>query len=247
MERIEKRLGIASEIRAVRSESGDRVIEGYAARFNKYSEDLGGFKEKIKPGAFSDAIKNSDVRALFNHDPNIVLGRSKAGTLTLKEDKKGLHMSVTLPNTRTADELMESIERGDITQQSFGFTIAEDSWRMSEKYGEVRTIEKIDRLFDVSPVTFPAYPDTEVALRSLAAWKEGPEPEPEKTDEVRHLIERLHAAIIKDDPTDVEPTQDDVVTDDSDVEPTQDERSSDNMAKAEEVDRIKARMREYGV
>jgi len=179
-ERKEIRIGIASEVRAVRSESGDRVLEGYSARFNKYSEDLGGFREKIKPGAFNEAIKNSDVRALFNHDPNIVLGRSKAGTLDLHEDNKGLFMRVKLPNTRTADELVESIDRGDITQQSFGFTIAEDSWRTSEKYGEVRTIEKIGTLFDVSAVTFPAYPDTTVALESRTLWKNNRESDPMK-------------------------------------------------------------------
>ena len=142
----ETRIGIASEIRAV-SEDGSRIIEGYAAKFNKLSEDLGGFREKIKVGAFAESLKDSDVRALFNHDPNMVLGRNTAGTLELQEDKKGLHMRVHLPNTRTADELMESISRGDITQQSFGFTIAEDSWRRSEKHGEVRTIEKIGRLY----------------------------------------------------------------------------------------------------
>ena len=75
---------------------------------------------------------------------------------------------------------MESIERGDITQQSFGFTIAEDSWRTSEKYGEVRTIEKIGRLFDVSPVTFPAYPDTTIALESRTLWRDNRDADPMK-------------------------------------------------------------------
>ena len=168
----EKRDIFSADLRAIRTEEGDGQIEGYSAVFNKYSEDLGGFREKIKPGAFAEALKTSDARALFNHDPNIVLGRQSAGTLELKEDKKGLFMRVKPPKTQRAEEIMASIQRGDITQQSFGFTIAEDSWRTSEKYGEVRTIEKIGRLFDVSPVTFPAYPDTKVALRSRDAWRE---------------------------------------------------------------------------
>jgi len=166
----ERRTGTGSEVRAFRADDGSPKIEGYAAVFGKYSENLGGFVEKIKPGAFTDALKKSDARALFNHDPNIILGRESAGTLSLKQDDRGLFMSVDPPKTQRAEEIMAGIQRGDITQQSFGFTVAEDSWRRSEKYGEIRTIEKIGTLYDVSPVTFPAYPDTKVALRSRESW-----------------------------------------------------------------------------
>jgi uncharacterized protein len=148
---------------------GDELpkIEGYAAVFNKDSEDMG-FIERIAPGAFKKALKTSDVRALFNHDSNIILGRKSAGTLELKEDKKGLFMSVTPPDTQLIrDMVLTPIERGDITQQSFGFNIKSDEWKDMDKDTPIRTITEVNELYDVSPVTFPAYPDTEVALRSL--------------------------------------------------------------------------------
>ena len=107
-------------------------VEGYAAVFNTDSEDMG-FIERIAPGAFKKALKTSDVRALFNHDSNIILGRTSAGTLELKEDKKGLHMSVTPPDTQLVrDMVLAPIERGDITQQSFSFTVKSDDWDYKE-------------------------------------------------------------------------------------------------------------------
>jgi len=153
---------------------GDELpkIEGYAAVFDKDSEDMG-FIERIAPGAFKKALKTSDVRALFNHDSNIILGRVSAGTLELKEDKRGLFMSVTPPDTQLIrDMVLTPIERGDITQQSFGFNIKADEWKDMDKETPIRTITEVNELFDVSPVTFPAYPDTEVALRSLDGIKQ---------------------------------------------------------------------------
>jgi len=148
-------------------EAGDnKKIVGYAAVFNSLSEDLGGFREKINPGAFRAAIKKSDTVALFNHDSNIVLGRTSAGTLELKEDKTGLFMEIDPPDTQAARDLMVSIERGDIKQQSFGFIVKNDSWETIDGE-EIRTIGEVEELYDVSPVTYPAYPDTSVALRSL--------------------------------------------------------------------------------
>ena len=148
---------IQSEFR-VKSEDGKAQISGYAAVFNELSDDLGGFREKIQPGAFSEAIVNDDVRALWNHDSNYVLGRNKAGTLKLSEDEHGLHYVVDLPDTQWAKDLSESIKRGDVTQSSFGFMVDSDEW--SKQDGEtVRTLTKVT-LFDVSPVTYPAYPQT---------------------------------------------------------------------------------------
>ena len=169
MPEIKKELRIlkTAELRVKRN--GDELpkIEGYAAVFNKDSEDMG-FIERIAPGAFKNSLKTSDVRALFNHDSNIILGRSTAGTLELKEDKKGLFMSVTPPDTQLVrDMVLSPIERGDITQQSFGFTVQSDDWDYRDNEPSIRTITEIKELFDVSPVTFPAYPDTAVALRSL--------------------------------------------------------------------------------
>ncbi len=169
-------------------EDGMAKITGYAAVFNKLSEPLAGFREKIAPGAFRNALKNSDARALFNHDPNIVLGRQSAGTLTLSEDKKGLRMEVTPPDTQyVRDVVLTPIRRGDIKEQSFGFLIKTEEWSEEKEGGmATRTLVEVDRLFDVSPVTFPAYPDTSVALRSLEEWRkereqEASQPEPEGT------------------------------------------------------------------
>jgi len=154
-------------------------ITGYAAVFDKWSEDLGGFKEKIRAGAFKKAIGKSDVRGLFNHDSNYVLGRQSNGTLTIKEDKNGLWMEIDPPDTQIIRDLvLAPIKRGDIKEQSFAFVIAEggDEWKNlhGEKPNEpaTRTITEVDELFDVSPVTYPAYPDTSVALRSMDKAKE---------------------------------------------------------------------------
>ena len=165
---IERRYMPVTELRTIKSDDGIKFA-GYAAVFNKLSEDLGGFKEKIKPGAFRGAIKNSDTRALFNHDSNYVLGRKSSGTLELKEDKKGLYTIIDPPDTQWARDLAKSIERGDINQMSFGFLLEEDKWD-EKKDGVVRTLIRVSELADISPVTFPAYPDTSVALRSKDQW-----------------------------------------------------------------------------
>jgi len=150
----------------VRSEDDKPKIKGHAAVFDKLSEDLGGFREKIASGAFAKTIKKSDIRALFNHDPNYVLGRNKAGTLNLEEDEKGLAIEIDPPDTSYARDLMVSIERGDITQMSFAFKTIKDSWENQDKKESIRTLEEVD-LFDVSPVTYPAYPQTDVKVRSF--------------------------------------------------------------------------------
>ncbi|ADL50551.1 HK97 family phage prohead protease [Clostridium cellulovorans] len=145
------------------------VIEGHAAVFNQWSEELGGvfsFREKVIPGAFTDSIQTDDVRALFNHDPNYVLGRNKSGTLELTETKEGLYVKITPPDTQWARDLTVSIDRGDISQMSFGFLVLEDRWGYEEGR-DVRELRKV-KLFDVSPVTFPAYPQTSVGIRSAA-------------------------------------------------------------------------------
>ena len=162
----EKRIFKSHELRVAADDNNAPQLIGYPAKFNKLSEDLGGFREKIAPGAFKNSIKKHDIRALFDHDSAYVLGRNKAGTLRLKEDDVGLEMVVDPPDTRWADDLMISINRGDINQMSFGFYTIKDSWDMSNKDDPIRTLDEVE-LFDVSVVTYPAYPDTEVALRSL--------------------------------------------------------------------------------
>lgn len=163
---IERRYVKTSELRA---KTGAALgIVGHAAVFNQLSEDLGGFREKIRPGAFADTIKTSDIRALWNHDANFVLARTKNNTLSLAEDNIGLAIDATLPDTGFARDLLKSIDRGDIDQMSFGFMVLPDgqTWRL-EDGGLVRELIKVE-LFDVSPVTFPAYSQTDISVRSLA-------------------------------------------------------------------------------
>ena len=173
MDKREKRV-FPGELRVERRDNEPPRIVGNAAVFGKRSEDLGGFVETIERGAFTDAIKG-DVRALFNHDPNMVLGRTKAGTLTLDETKEGLSIDLIPPDTQVARDLMTSIERGDVTGQSFSFEVEVDEWKQVENGPDERTVKKFRTVFDVGPVTFPAYPDTDVAVREHRAWKQGTE------------------------------------------------------------------------
>lgn len=166
---IERRYFPVEELRAITDEEGLRHITGYAAVFNSLSEDLGGFKEKIDPGAFAETINADDIRALKNHNSDYVLGRNKSGTLALSEDQRGLKIDIQPPDAQWAKDLMVSIDRGDIDQMSFGFRTLEHRWE-GDYPEEIRTLIKV-QLFDVSPVTFPAYPDTEVGLRSLEAYR----------------------------------------------------------------------------
>lgn len=159
---MERRAFLVEELRAIEGENPE--IVGYAAVFNAMSEDLGGFREKIQRGAFSQTIIKDDIRALFNHDANYVLGRNRSGTLELAEDEQGLRIRVKVPNTQWARDLMESIKRGDINQMSFGFRTLKDLWEETNKK-VVRTLQEVT-LFDVSPVTYPAYPQTSAAVRS---------------------------------------------------------------------------------
>jgi HK97 family phage prohead protease len=149
----------------------ENIIEGYAAVFNKPSQDFGGWNERIAPGAFADVLTD-DAVALFNHDMNYVLGRNGVN-VTLSEDERGLKYTVKLPDTSFAKDLRNLIKDGIIHQSSFAFTVKEQEWKHSDKREEpsVRTIKKVKRLYDVSPVTTPAYPDATVGARSFAETK----------------------------------------------------------------------------
>lgn len=171
MSEMERRCVEVGELRALKAAAGDgpeaRRIGGYAALFNVVSEELWGFREEIAPGAFAQTLQDgTDVRALFNHDPNLVLGRSTAGTLRLQEDDRGLAFEIDLPDTSYAQDLWRLIERRDVSQMSFGFLVVTDEWRMQDGL-PLRTVRTAD-LFDVSPVTYPAYAETNVAVRSRA-------------------------------------------------------------------------------
>ena len=152
-------------LQEIRVNGDQRRIEGYAALFDVLSVPLWGFRERIHRGAFSKTIKEADIRALWNHNPDYVLGRRKADTLRLAEDRDGLRFEIFPPPSQWARDFMVSIERGDVDQMSFSFNAIRESW--STENGEtVRTLEEV-ALSDISPVTFPAYPQTVVGLRSV--------------------------------------------------------------------------------
>jgi len=152
-----------SEVRAEGNES-PKII-GYAAVYNKLSEDLGGFREKIQPGFFTKVL-GDDVRALFNHNEDKVLGRTKSGTLKLEENSKGLKVEISPPDTSYAKDLLNLISRGDVDQMSFQWITEQDEWDTSDLKNVVRTLVSAKELLDISPVTFPAYPQTHAQLRS---------------------------------------------------------------------------------
>lgn len=169
---LEVRTIPAAELRVVDADGDDPArIVGHAATFNQLSVDLGGFREKVDPGAFARLLASKpDVRALMNHDSNLVLGRTTSGTLRLREDATGLLTETVPPDTQPGRDALELVRRGDITGMSFSFR-ANDVWEVVG--GEhIRTLTEITYLGDIGPATYPAYQDTSVAVRSLDAWHE---------------------------------------------------------------------------
>ncbi len=167
---MERRL-TTTEFEVRQAQDGKRTIVGYAALFNELSVPLpsmrGVFQERLAPGAFRHVI-GTDVRALWNHDPAYVLGRTTNGTLRLAEDDKGLRFEVDPPDTMLAQAFLANIERGDVSQMSFGFSVSKDGQTWDRNVTpNVRTVTAVSELMDVSPATFPAYPSTEVALRAF--------------------------------------------------------------------------------
>lgn len=167
---IEHRIFPSAELRVQSRGSAPPLIVGYAAVFNSLSVPLWGFREKIAPGAFGKNLAtNPDVRCLFNHSPDLILGRTKSRTLTLFEDERGLKIENEPPNSPTGANVLEAIRRGDVDQMSFAFRVPKggDRWEYSPNGDDdIRTLVEVE-LFDVSPVTYPAYPETNVGLRDL--------------------------------------------------------------------------------
>jgi len=186
---IRAKYGDDVEVRTMQVRAADEpmVLEGYAATFNDIT-DLGYFRERIAVRAFDDSL-GDDVRYLLNHD-GLPLARTTNGTLELSVDAQGLWTRATLSDTQTSRDVYEAVKRGDISEMSFAFTVAEEE---VDKEQNLRTVTKVARLFDVSPVTYPAYPTTSVSARSkFEASKEQPEPTPEPpaptiSEEVRKL------------------------------------------------------------
>lgn len=173
--------GMKVEKRA-EGDAEESVVEGYAALFNSPTEIGGWFREVILPGAFDDVLEN-DVRALFNHDANQVLARTSSKTLEIGVDEKGLWYRFTIPDRTYAKDLADAIDKGDVSQSSFAFRAKETNWVYVKDELELREIVKVETLYDVSPVTYPAYSDTSVMKRSHDAFLAEREKKKEKTDE----------------------------------------------------------------
>lgn len=148
----------------IREEQDGMAFIGYAAKFNSWSEDLGGFREQIEPGAFRRSLRSrNDVKLLVNHDTGRVLASTRAGTMKMYEDEVGLRVEANLPNTTDGRDMAELLKRGDLSKMSFGFSVQKDSW--NEEMTE-RTLRSV-RIFEASIVAFPAYSETEALVRSL--------------------------------------------------------------------------------
>lgn len=183
-------------------EDGQEVVVGYGSIWNSRSENLGGFYEYISPDAISqETIEKSDVRALINHNPDLVLARSTAGNLSLSVDEKGLRYEFSIPETSYGKDLAINMKNGNINQSSFAFTVGSDEWSTDEDGNDIRTITSIEKLYDVSPVTYPAYSQAEsdlvVAQRALAMYKENKEIKEEETDLVARSLAQLKIELIK--------------------------------------------------
>lgn len=158
------------EVRAGEGADGAIGFKGHAAVFDTWTwigSKKWGFREKVASGAFSKTLKEADVRFLHNHNPDLVLARNKAATLRLAEDKVGLGVDADMAPTSYAKDLAISLERGDISQMSFGFQVVKDEWLQDDEGADERTLLEL-KLFDVSTVTFPAYTETDASLRGIA-------------------------------------------------------------------------------
>lgn len=171
MEREDRTFATVSLQVEQREGKAARLI-GHAAVFNQLSENLGGFREQIAPGAFAEAIEKDNVALLFNHDPSQILARTVSKNLRLSEDSRGLVVDADVDESDPDwTRLLAKMKRGDVSQMSFGFSVRPggQDWAKDDEGQVIRTLKKV-RLFDVSPVTNPAYPQTDVAVRELRAW-----------------------------------------------------------------------------
>lgn len=193
-----------------RAEGAGPKLEGYAAIFNEETVIGGtqyGFREVIDPRAFSAAVNRDDVRALMNHDPNLVLGRNKAGTLQLSVDNKGLRYVIDAPDTSYGRDLVVSVKRGDVSQSSFAFRVTKDEWTDPPKGSKELPLRRVleTELFDVSPVTYPAYTATTVSARDKAKAAVEMRDLPETIEEIHeHVSTEIVEALNKaEDPADL--------------------------------------------
>jgi len=176
----------------VRASADGKRLEGYAAVFDSPSEPIG-YTERIAPGAFTRSLAAGDeVLALVEHDPGRVLGRLSAGTLEIKQDKRGLWVSIDIPNTTDGNDVRELVRRGDLNSMSFAFVPHEDGseWETDQRGGRNRLITSA-RLYDVSVVSVPAYSETEVSVRKQEGNAVEMVETRDKYDEIKRLVEAM--------------------------------------------------------
>lgn len=152
----------------VRAEGGGLVARGLGIVFGKRSRDLGGFVEEVREGATKKTVQEADIRALVNHDPSQLLGRTGAGTLRLEERAEGVEYFIDLPDTTLGRDTAKLLERGDYPGSSFGFRMLGEEWTETEDGRPLRIVTEL-AMRDIGPVSFPAYDDTTTSLASLAA------------------------------------------------------------------------------
>lgn len=174
MNQTEKRELLSSNLEIREVEGGLRTITGYAVKWEMKSVTMGywrRFKEQFKRGAFTDSLTQDDQLALWSHDYSQVLGRTKNGTLRLFEDEIGLRFELDLADTTLGDDTYKTIKRGDVDGVSFGFQMVKEEWDESDPDSVVRSVTKA-KLVEISPVAFPAYPDSQVSARSHDPYKQ---------------------------------------------------------------------------
>lgn len=154
------------EIRKVAD--GKQVLAGYAVRWEQLSKPICGmFREKVSEGAFTNSIKENNIRGLWNHNSDFVLGATKSGTMRCTEDKTGLAFEIDLPDTQAGRDAAITVSRGDVDGMSFGFNVRKQEWDETDPQNVIRTLKDVD-LQEISPTPFPAYTQSTVAMRSMA-------------------------------------------------------------------------------
>lgn len=173
MATVEKRNLTTNSVEIREDEAGNRTLTGYAIKWEMKSVTMGWrkFREQFKRGAFTESLTNEDQLALWSHDTSKVLGRTKNGTLRLFEDEIGLRFELDLLDTTLGDDAYKTIKRGDVDGVSFGFSMLKQEWDEADPDNVIRTITKA-KLLEISPVAFPAYPDSEVSARSSDPYEQ---------------------------------------------------------------------------
>lgn len=173
MPTVEKRNLTTNNVEIREDENGMKTLAGYAVKWEMKSVTMGWrrFKEQFKRGAFTESLTNDDQLALWSHDTSKVLGRTKNGTLRLFEDEIGLRFELDLLDTTLGDDAYKTIKRGDVDGVSFGFSMLKQEWDEADPDNVVRSIVTA-KLIEISPVAFPAYPDSQVSARSSDPYEQ---------------------------------------------------------------------------